>query len=54
MNDITIFHSKEFGDMHTIAQNGQPWFIGKEVASILGTPIPGKLLMTTWMQKIRG
>lgn len=36
MNDITIFHSKEFGDMHTIAQNGQPWFIGKEVASILG------------------
>lgn len=36
MNDITVFHSKEFGDMSTITQKGQPWFIGKEVASILG------------------
>lgn len=36
MNDITVFHSKEFGDMSTITQNGQPWFIGKEVALILG------------------
>ena len=44
MNGITIFHSKEFGDIHTITKNGQPWFIGKEVASILGYTNPLKAI----------
>ena len=44
MNGITISHSKEFGDIHTITKNGQPWFIGKEVASILGYTNPLKAI----------
>ena len=36
MNDITIFHSREFGDMRTLLKNGEPWFIGNEIANILG------------------
>ncbi|WP_298999648.1 phage antirepressor KilAC domain-containing protein [uncultured Dialister sp.] len=36
MNEITIFHSREFGDMRTLLKNGEPWFVGKDVAEILG------------------
>ena len=35
MNEITIFHSREFGDMRTLLKNGEPWFVGKDVAEIL-------------------
>lgn len=40
MNDITIFHSREFGDMRTLLKNGEPWFIGKDVAAALGYSKP--------------
>ena len=36
MNEITIFHSREFGDMRTLLKNGEPWFVGKDVAEIFG------------------
>lgn len=40
MNEIQIFNSPEFGDMRTIIINGEPWFIGKYVASVLGYTRP--------------
>lgn len=36
MNNLQIFDSPEFGQVRTIQQNGEPWFVGKDVADILG------------------
>lgn len=36
MNDLRIFNSPEFGEIRTIEINGEPWFVGKDVADILG------------------
>ena len=36
MNNLQIFNSPDFGQVRTIQQNGEPWFIGKDVAEILG------------------
>lgn len=36
MNEITIFNNPEFGDVRTIMIDGEPWFVGKDVAESLG------------------
>lgn len=36
MNNIKIFENSEFGSIRTIEQNGEPWFVGKDVAAVLG------------------
>lgn len=36
MNNLQIFNSTEFGQVRIVQQNGEPWFIGKDVAEILG------------------
>lgn len=36
MNNLQIFTNQEFGQIRTIKQNGQPWFVGKDVAQALG------------------
>ena len=36
MNDITIFNNPEFGDVRTIMIDGEPWFVGRDVANALG------------------
>lgn len=36
MNEITIFNNSEFGDIRTIMIDGEPWFVGKDVANALG------------------
>lgn len=36
MNNLQIFESKEFGDIRTVTINEEPWFVGKDVADILG------------------
>ena len=36
MNSLQIFDSPDFGQIRTIQQNGEPWFVGKDVADILG------------------
>lgn len=33
---ITIFENKELGSVRTIEVNGEPYFVGKEIAEILG------------------
>lgn len=35
-NGIQIFSNPEFGEIRTITINGDPWFVGKDVAEILG------------------
>lgn len=36
MNNLQVFTSPDFGEVRTIQQNGEPWFVGKDVADILG------------------
>lgn len=40
MNEIKIFESPEFGKVRTAEINGEPYFIGKDVAEILGYTNP--------------
>lgn len=34
--EIKIFEKQEFGTIRTMVQNGEPWFVGKDVAEVLG------------------
>jgi len=36
MNKIEIFKSEEFGEIRTLEINGEPWFVGKDIATALG------------------
>lgn len=36
MSNIKIFENPEFGSIRTVEINNEPWFIGKDVAEILG------------------
>ena len=35
MNDLQIFNSPEFGTIRTTVIDGEPWFVGKDVADVL-------------------
>lgn len=45
MTDIQIFTSPEFGEIRTLEQNGEPWFVGKDVAQALGYSNPRKAMI---------
>lgn len=36
MNDIQIFNNEQFGQVRVITKDGEPWFVAKDVATILG------------------
>lgn len=36
MNELQIFNNPEFGKVRTIVIDGEPWFVGKDVAKALG------------------
>lgn len=44
MNELQIFKSEEFGTVRTVEINGEPWFVGKDVAEILGYADPNKAI----------
>ena len=39
-NKIKIFENEEFGRIRTVVKDGEPWFVGKDVAVILGYAKP--------------
>lgn len=45
MNDLQIFNSPEFGEIRTIEKDGEPWFVGKDVAAALGYERPTKAIL---------
>ena len=45
MNDLQIFKNEQFGSIRTLEINGEPWFVGKDVAEILGYSNPSKALI---------
>lgn len=36
MGDIQIFNNPTFGEIRTIVLDGQPWFVGRDIAKALG------------------
>lgn len=36
MNEVKIFNNEEFGQIRSIMIDGEPWFVGKDVAAALG------------------
>lgn len=36
LNQLEIFKNREFGEIRTVTIDGEPWFIGKDVAEALG------------------
>ena len=44
MNDIQLFNNPEFGAVRAVEVDGEPWFVGKDVAQALGYSNPRKAL----------
>ena len=44
-NEIKIFENEEFGSVRTMEINGEPYFVGKDVAEILGYANTSKALI---------
>ena len=40
MNELQIFNNPEFGNIRTTMIDGEPWFVGKDVALSLGYAKP--------------
>lgn len=40
MNEMQVFQNPEFGKIRTVAINGEPWLVGKDVAVALGYEKP--------------
>lgn len=45
MSELQIFKNAEFGSVRTIAIDGEPYFVGKDVADILGYADPRKAII---------
>ncbi len=46
MNELTIFNSEEFGQIRTVTIDGEPWFVGKDIATALGYVKPENAIAT--------
>ena len=46
MNELKIFKNEEFGEVRTVEIGGEPWFVGKDVAEVLGYAKPLNALST--------
>lgn len=40
MSEIQIFNNPDFGEVRTLTINGEPWFVGKDVSTVLGYAKP--------------
>lgn len=46
MNELTIFENPEFGAIRTVELDGEPWLVGKDVATALGYKNPQEAIRT--------
>ena len=44
MNEVQIFQNDEFGKIRAVDKNGEPWFVGYDIATILGYTVPSKAI----------
>lgn len=54
MNELKVFNSEEFGDVRTVTINGDPWFVGKDVAAVLGFTNPRDAISTHVFDEDKG
>lgn len=54
MNDLQIFSDEEFGEVRTITKDGEPWFVGKDVAKALGFSNPRDAIATHVFDEDKG
>lgn len=45
MNDLQIFNNPEFGEVRAMEIDGEPWFVGKDMAVGLGYANPSKAII---------
>ena len=45
MNELQIFNNPQFGEIRTITIDGEPWTVGKDVATALGYSNPRKAMV---------
>ena len=45
MSELQVFNNAEFGSVRSLMVNGEPYFVGKDVAEILGYSNSRKALM---------
>ncbi len=43
-NELKIFENSEFGSVRVVMKNEEPWFVGKDVAEILGYSNPNEAI----------
>ena len=43
-NNLKVFENEEFGSIRTLEINGKPYFVGKDVAEVLGYVDPNKAI----------
>lgn len=46
MNNLTVFENPEFGAIRTVELDGEPWLVGKDVATALGYKNPQEAIRT--------
>lgn len=54
MNNLQIFNSQEFGNVRTVTIDGEPWFVGKDVAEALGFTNPRDAISTHVFDEDKG
>lgn len=54
MNELKIFENPEFGKIRTVAIDGEPWLVGKDVAIVLGYKNPQEAIRTHVDQEDKG
>ena len=54
MNYLQIFNSSEFGNVRTVTIDGEPWFVGKDVAEALGFTNPRDAISTHVFDEDKG
>lgn len=54
MNEITVFSNEIFGNVRTIQIDGEPWFVGKDIAGILGYSNPRDALANHVFEEDKG
>jgi len=46
LNELQIFENEEFGQVRVIEKDGQPWFVAKDIAEMLGYGNPRQAIAT--------
>lgn len=44
-SEIMLFRHEQFGEIRTLNIDGEPWFVGKDITSVLGYSNSSKALI---------